>query len=468
MMLYRKLANDLINKINLGFFKSGERLPSIRTLSDSYSVSISTVQQALRLIENMDMIYARPGAGYYVLSMPTNTICEEMKFPVQVPVTTEKWYKMNELYRKMPKEKMLNLDNGIPLLNLRTLQPLYRELSQLYRKGNEKFSSFISTELDFNFKIEICRLLINSGVIVNPNELVITNGCHSSLSLLLMAICQPGDVIAVESPFYLGVMQILHSQNLKIIEIPTNLTTGICINTFENILSITSIKALIVVPTCNNPSGYCMPDENKAKLLDLADEHDFILLEDNVYGDLNFFSPRAKAIKASDGKDKVILYGSFSKTVSPDLKIGWVLPGRFLQKVSFLKFCMFGSDNKITQQAMYNYIKSGGYKNHLVQIKKIYKRNLSQYLNVIQRAFPSGTKVSQPNGGFFLWNKLPAFIRNFQDYEYMLENNVYYSPGHLFSYLDAYSHCLRISYAQPLTSEIQNTLEMLGQRFKQQ
>ncbi|MCC7887192.1 PLP-dependent aminotransferase family protein, partial [Escherichia coli] len=166
---------------------------------------------------------------------------------------------------------------------------------------------------------QIARLMLDSGSVVTADDIIITSGCHNSMSLALMAVCKPGDIVAVESPCYYGSMQMLRGMGVKVIEIPTDPETGISVEALELALEQWPIKGIILVPNCNNPLGFIMPDARKRAVLSLAQRHDIVIFEDDVYGELATEYPRPRTIHSWDIDGRVLLCGSFSKSIAPGL-----------------------------------------------------------------------------------------------------------------------------------------------------
>ncbi|KAF1053922.1 MAG: HTH-type transcriptional regulator NorG [Stenotrophomonas maltophilia] len=190
---------------------------------------------------------------------------------------------------------------------------------------------------------QITRLLLDSGCHVPPSEIVITTGCQEALSITLRAVCQPGDIVAIDSPSFHGAMQALKAHGLKALEIPTDPVQGVSLEALELAMEQWPVKVILLTPNCNNPLGYIMPDERKRALLRLAQRYDAAILEDDVYGDLAYAYPRPRTIKSFDSDDRVILTSSFSKTVAPGLRTGWVVPGRYLERILHFKYIASGT-----------------------------------------------------------------------------------------------------------------------------
>jgi len=236
---------------------------------------------------------------------------------------------------------------------------------------------------------------------------LITTGCHEALSVGLRALCQPGDVVALDSPSFHGVMQTLKGLGIKALELPTDPRHGINLPALEMALEQWPIKAIQLTPTCNNPLGYTMPDANKLALLRLAQRFDVAIVEDDVYGDLAYRYPRPRTIKSYDEDGRVLLCSSFSKTLAPGLRIGWMAPGRYLEQALHLKYIGTGATATHPQMALAEFIANGYYEPHVRRLRAQYQRNRDLMIDWVTRYFPTGTRASAPQGGFMLWIELP-------------------------------------------------------------
>ncbi len=235
----------------------------------------------------------------------------------------------------------------------------------------------------------MARLALDSGCQIAPDDLIITTGCHEALSAALRAICQPGDIVAVDSPSFHGVMQALKGFGLKALELPTDPLTGINLEALEMALEQWPIKAIQLTPTCNNPLGYVMPETNRRALLELAQRYDLAIIEDDIYGDLAYRYPRPRTIKSFDEDGRVLLCSSFSKTLVPGLRIGWIAPGRYLQRVLHMKYMSTGMSAQLPQLALAEFIGEGQYQPHL-------RRMRSQYARGRERRRPGSASTSPP------------------------------------------------------------------------
>jgi DNA-binding transcriptional MocR family regulator len=310
---------------------------------------------------------------------------------------------------------------------------------------------------------EIARRYLQCGAPLSHDELVITMGCTEAINLSLRAVTKPGDTIAVETPAYFGFLETIQSLNLRVLEIPTESRTGLCLDATRDALEHNEVKAIIVMPSYQNPLGSCMPDDKKAKLYQLLADHDVPAIEDDIYGDLHFGERRPKPLKAWDIDGRVLLCSSFGKTLAPSLRVGWCAPGRYLERVRRLKFTNTLGTPVILQKTVSDFLRNGGYDHHLRSIRRAYQNQLHVFSQAILRHFPEGTRLSRPQGGFVLWVEMPTGIDALRLHRDAVRQHISTAPGALFSVKERYRNCLRMNCGLPWTDAVEAGIRTLGQ-----
>ncbi|BEU04372.1 GntR family transcriptional regulator [Agarivorans sp. OAG1] len=466
MTLYEQFAQELKEQISQAYYPVGQKLPSIREMSKARGVSISTVQESYRLLEDAGFVRSKLKSGYYVQQPPSTAQLPETSQPEQRPVPIDNWQAVLELMMTESNSHFLALGRGSPDTELSSLKPLQRLLSDNIKYQSKQVFSCSKGNGLFKLRVQIARLMQNSGCHIHPDNIQITAGCQEALSLSLKALTQPGDIVAIDSPNFYGSMQAIQSNQLKVIEIPTHPETGISLPALELALEQWPIKVLQLIPTSNNPLGYVMPEKNKLKLLKMAEKYDFAIIEDDILGDCYYQTPRPRSLKSYDSQDRVLFCSSFSKTIAPGLRVGWVAPGRYGQMLTHLKFVTSLGANSLPLLAVADFIEQGHYEKHLRQAKQQYQARRDLMLHWVQRYFPSGSKMSFPKGGFFLWVELPESIDSLVLNENLKPFNIGIAAGSLFSAAGKYQNCLRISYANKPSERIEKTIKIVGEQAK--
>ncbi|WP_409522409.1 PLP-dependent aminotransferase family protein [Nitrincola sp. MINF-07-Sa-05] len=466
MKLYKQVATALCERIEQGYYQSGQKLPSIRVLSTEYDVSISTIQEAYRTLERKGLIEARPKSGFYVLNRQRIPNLPDVSRPVQRPLEVSNWEEVLNLLSNMYEPNVIQLSRAIPDLNAKSLIPLRKILSELNRTAPIQTFSYEDLRGSEKLRIQLSRLMVDSGSLLHPDDIVTTTGCQEALSVSLRAICSPGDIVAVDSPSFYGSMLSIKAHGLKTIEIPTHPETGISLEALELALDQWPIKALQLTPTCNNPLGYTMPEENKKKLVALAARYDLTIIEDDIYGDLSYQYPRPRTIKSYDTDGRVMLCSSFSKTLAPGLRVGWVAPGRHLDQVIHMKYVSTACSATLPQLALAEFIAQGGYERHVRKMRSRYQHSRDMMIDWVERYFPTGTRISYPQGGFLLWVELPAEVDTAELNKRTTRKGVSLAPGILFSASGKYRNCMRLNFTERPCIENEKAVELLGQESK--
>jgi DNA-binding transcriptional MocR family regulator len=313
-------------------------------------------------------------------------------------------------------------------------------------------------------RAQIARRSMESGCPCSPEEVLVTSGCRESLALALRAVCRPGDTVAVQSPVFFTFLESLHAAGLKALEIPCSAEKGLRLDILRSALRTTNIRACLIIPTCNNPLGNTLPEEQTRELVNLLQQHEVPLIEDDVYADLSFGAQRARAAKAFDRKGLVLLCSSFSKSLAPGYQVGWILPGRFQDKIERLKALLNTATASPSQLALAEFLTNGGYNHYLRHARRTYQQLMLQTREAVLRCFPAGTRASKPAGGFVLWVELPEAVDAVALYRHALAQSITILPGQLFTTGKGYRNCIRLNttFWSPRTESAIQTLGTLA------
>ncbi len=463
LLRYERLAEDLGGLIASGNLRPGERLPSVRRLSRERRLSVSTVVQALRRLEDRGLVEARPQSGYFVRhpavphAQPSVRATPEAASPVDVS------QRLVRVLQSSLRPGMAPLAAALPAPSLLPVAALNRLYAGVARRHPRLLEGAGHIAMDEPALVrQLVRRSLAWGGPLAAEEFVITNSCTEALGLCLRAATRPGDTVAVESPGYYLMLQLLESLGLKALEIPTDPRTGLSIEAFDLATREGKVAACLLVPNASNPLGSVMPDENKRRLANLAAERGVAVIEDDIYGDLHFGGERPWPLKAFDRAGNVMLCGSFSKCLSPSLRIGFVAAGRYRERIALHKTVSSGGTNPVTQMVLAEYLESGGYERHLRSLRRAYGSQVDAMRAAVARHFPTATRIAQPQGGFVLWVELPEEADASRLYEKALTAGIAFVPGELFSASGMYRNCLRLNCGNPHTPEIEDAVRRLG------
>lgn len=463
-LLYAVLADELAGLISSGILRAGERLPSVRRLAAEKRLSISTVVQALHQLEDAGVIEARPQSGFFVRPRRAEQAEPRAGVPPERAVAVEVSQRLMHVLRANMRPGVLPLGAALPAPELLPIAAINRLYSRVVRRHPRLLAGASHTDMNEPSLLrQIVRRSLAWGGPLSSEEIVVTNSCTEAMHLCLRAVTQPGDTVAVESPAYYLMLQLLESCGLKALEIPSSPQTGISLEALDLATRQNRIAACLLVPNASNPLGAIMPDANKARLAALMAERGVAVIEDDVYGDLHFAGLRPWPIKAFDQVGNVMLCASFSKSISPALRVGFVAAGRYCADVALQKTIVSGATNPLTQMVLAEYLESGASDRHLRRLRAQYARQVEQMMNAVARYFPAGTRMSRPQGAFVLWLELPEGIDTMQLYERALEAGVSFVPGEMFSPSGMYRNCLRLNCGNLWSTAIEDGVRRLGQ-----
>lgn len=466
ILRYQELAERLAELIRHGTYPPGERIPSVRQMSQQQNLSISTVLQSYSLLERQGLIESRPQSGYYVRSHIEERLPEpEISSPRRDPSLVSLHELVVMLMHDSANPDLIQLGAALPYLDTQIIQKINRIIAKIVRQQGANAHQYqFPPGLDA-LRVQVARRMVNAGCHFSPADILITSGGTEAIDLALHAVCKPGDIVAIESPCYFATLQMLEVHGLRALEIPTHPRDGISLEALEFAIEHNPIRAVIVISNFNNPLGSQIPDERKKALVDLLSRHDIPLIENDVCGELYFGEKRPLVCKAFDTKGLVILLSSFSKDISPGLRLGWVAPGRFSADVEWLKITLSASSPTLPQIAVAEFLEGGGYDQHLRRIRREYARNVELMSDAVMRYFPEGTRLTRPSGGFVLWIQLPENVDSLELYKIALQGGITLAPGHVFSPNYQFPNFIRLN-AAAFNYSTERALERLGDMIK--
>ena len=448
--LYEALASELARLVQAGTLRPGDRLPSVRRMSQQKDLSLTTVLQAYRMLEDQGVIEARPQSGYYVIQpagppagLPEPVILSGPPDPEHVQVDDL----VMRVVRDATRPGVVQFGAALPAPELLPTERINRILARIARENPAATHTMGLPEGMLELRTQVARRTLELGCALQPEDFVITSGCAEAIHLALQATCRPGDLVAVESPAYFGILQALEAQGLRALEIPTHARDGLSLDALSFALEHHPVRAVIAVTNYSNPLGCCMPEENKRALVDLLARAQVPLIEDDIYGELAFHGPRPGVAKLYDHQGLVLLCSSFSKDISPSYRVGWIAPGRYRARVVQLKMATNIATAMLPQLAIARFLESGGYDSHLRTIRRAYAQKVTQMVQGVLTHFPAGTRVSAPAGGFVLWVQLPGEVDSLALYQRALAAGITVAPGYIFSAGDKYRHFIRLNAA---------------------
>ena len=465
--LYEQVAHELEKQIRSGTLRPGDRIPSVRRASEQHRVSVTTAVQAYLSLENRGLIEARPKSGFYV-RVPRRVQFLEPKTsrPSKAATSVGVGSLQSRLFDAALRPDVVPFGAALPSPELLPVTKLNRMLASIARRSGARGLSYDMPPGAESLRREVARRSLDWGTNLSPDDFITTCGGTEALALCLRAVTKPGDVVAIESPTYFGVLQAIEAFGLKALEIPTHPRTGMDLDALELALKKQRIAACLVVPNFNNPLGSLMPDEHKRRLVDLLARREIPLIEDDLYGDLHFGAERPRVAQSYDKSGLVMLCSSFSKTVAPGYRVGWVAPGRFYEKVKSHKLTSTLATATLPELAIAEFVANGGYDAHLRAIRRTYAEQIQRVSHAIEESFPQETTITRPSGGFVLWVGLPPNVSALKLHERALAEKISVAPGPMFSAKQQFANFIRVSCGHPWSSAAERAIGVLGYLVK--
>ncbi len=469
--LYLAVAADVARLIHTGALKASERVPSVRSLARQRRVSISTAVASLRELEQRGLIEARPKSGYFVARQKP-----ALEQPAEVELPRRARLAGAQSMLKRLADASLNpgiarLGQALPDPALFPQRALRASLQRAARRDPGLLAEYpMRMGGSVALRVQVARHYAHVGVALAAEDLIITNGCLEAITLALRTVTKPGDTVAVESPTYFGVLQIAESLGIRLLEIPSHPGAGLSLEALSAQLAGRAgkdIRACVVTPSFSNPNGSCIPPDRRRELVRLCDAADLVLVEDDVYGDLQFDGARPLPCKAYDREGRVLLCSSFSKTLAPGSRLGFIAPGRYRDTLRAAKHMVSGATALLQQEMLADFLRSGRYERHLGRMRRALAQQVRQLSQCVQDSFPAGTRLTQPQGGFVLWIELPGAVDTMDLYDEASHQGAEYVPGALFSPSGSYRNFLRLNAGYPVTTETAAAIRRLGALLKQ-
>ena len=445
-LLYKELSKEISDMIENGVYIAGDRLPSVRSMAKGRNLSNTTVLKAYRDLESAGLINTIPQSGFYVsykAGMSPNINVLESR---QTEIDT---FDLDQLLSENPDNPTLHLFGaGRCDRELVDVPQMNTYLSKLIHSKGQGNNLRMPIQGDEELRKQIIKLMYLRNSNITPNEVIIMTNCFSAIYFALSAICQPNDLIAVESPCNYGALRIFKGLHLRVVEIPPSAEGGIDIEKLKQAIEMYNIRAVYVNPNCNNPLGTIMPDDKKKELAELVNEKQIPLIEDDASGELFYSKDHPSSIVSYDKNGYVLYCSSFSKVFSEAFHLGWIIAGRYSDAVLECLRTAGTQVSALIQVPIATYLQSSNYQIHLRRIRRTYRQRTENMIKDIRSFFPPCPFISTPEGGYLLWVKLPNRLSSVELYKELLPHNLSVMPGKFFSTDDRYIDYIRLCAAQ--------------------
>ena len=458
---YEQVAAKIEDSVRALQLRPGDKIPSVRKVSQDLGVSLNTVFQAYANLEARGLILAKPRSGYVINVPPATLLPPEEKKLIALPASVEITAMATAMMKNAKENGIINFSILAPVNDHLPIAKLNKYVTSALNEARHENYQYPLIDGHPRLLQQIARRTFKWRHGIEQNQILVTNGCMEAINLCLDALTKPGDIVAVESPTYHGILQSLEQRGLKAIEIGINPQTGLNLSSLREVLDSCQVAACVFMPSCNNPTGYSMPESHKIELVNLLGERNVPLIEDDALGELHYQEGVYPA-KAYDQHDNVLYCSSFSKTIAPGFRIGWVAAGKHYAALEKLKFGSNISTNGVFQDAIARYLESGQYDKHLRKMRLSIQSQMIRYIGAISSYFPKGTKLSLPQGGLSAWIELPKNMNAFALQKAALKKGIGICPGHIFSTSDFFHHYIRLNFCPLWNLKIEEGIKTLA------
>ncbi len=461
--LYQRLVDSIVELIRGGTLPAGSRLPAVRRCARQHGVSVSTVLMAYRRLEDLALVEARPQSGFYVRSDASSRLKkDDVGEPELVPKTVRVSSKAWDVFGADAASRLVPLGHAVPDPSLLPTEKLGRLLAAAVRESGPAMMRMMPQGPE-RLRASIARRLLEAGFTATPEEIVITSGCVESIGLCLRAVTRPGDAVAVESPAYFAVLKVLESLHLRALEIPARPGEGLDLDAAKEAFCEHRVAAFVVTPNGHNPTGAVMSDEAKSRLVELSVGCDVPLIEDDAQGELCFGDTRPRSLRSFDRDATVLHCSSFSKTLAPGYRVGWIAAGPLLAPIMSARFASTVCAATPSQLAVAAYVDKGGFDHHLRSLRQTLRGTLGKMADLVRETFPEGTELVEPEAGTVLWVGLPPGLDSMLLHQLALRRQISLTPGPIFSVSGAYGNYVRLNGALPWSSRLRNAVVTVGE-----
>ncbi|RCU49530.1 PLP-dependent aminotransferase family protein [Corallincola holothuriorum] len=465
--LYQQVI-DLVREMQRSdALKAGDKLPSLRSLATKLSVSVPTIKQAYIELEQQGLIYAREKSGYYLKALEPNAVSPTKSKLAKKPVPVTRQQLIEQVYQGIHQAGNLPLGVANPVATMPASKALNRAMRRVMSVAGDRAFQYGPTQGYEPLRQQLAMRYLDHGLQVNADEIVITNGAQEAICLALQAVAKPGDVIAVETPCYFGILELIESLDMLAFEIPLCADESISIADIEGAVDQHDIAAVVLSSSIANPMGCWLSNSKKKEIVRLLESRNIPLIEDDVYGELYFGSERGLPAQVFSKKNMVLTCSSFSKTAAPGYRIGWVLAPGFVDIVGRCKRAFSCSAPLLNQWTITEYMRSGEYDRYIRHLRQVLQTNKDRMVSLVRESFGPNVLVSDPKGGAVLWLEFDRAIDGDELFQAALAKQISISPGSLFSPINRFKHCIRISYSLPWCEKVEQGVKTLASLVKE-
>ncbi|MFA5918325.1 MAG: PLP-dependent aminotransferase family protein [Candidatus Nanopelagicaceae bacterium] len=379
---------------------------------------------------------------------------------------------IRSLFAVASRPEIVSLAGGMPNLSALPMEMMASVVSKLILTNGAEALQYGSGQGHPKLREQICEVMALEGIRANPDDVIVTTGSQQALDLISRIFIDPGDVVLVEAPSYVGALGTFHQYEAQVVHVELD-SQGLVPEALRQAISSVrasgrTIKFLYLIPNYQNPTGVLLPADRRTEILEICREEAIFVVEDNPYGLLGFDRPSPNAMRAED-TENVIYLGSFSKTIAAGLRVGWALvPPSLKEKLVIASESSILCPSNFTQLTISNYLADQPWRDQIASFCQLYKVRRDAMLESLEEYFPASATWTKPGGGFYVWVNLPPEIDTKLMMPKAIVAKVAYVPGTAF-YADGFgSWAMRLSYCHPTPERIREGVKALSNVVKEE
>ncbi len=461
---YQALAQQIAQKIYSGELATGQRLSSLRQFATLQNISLNTAKSCYELLEAQGLIYVKEKSGYFVQTQqktPNIALPDHPDFKSKSREVSNLELQI-QIHEASANNRLIHLGSIQLSPNFIPIEALRRSIQRALKHCKPEDFLYNNRQGHPRLREALSAHWAEDGFYIDKDDIYISNGCMPALSVMIQSFSNEGDSIIVPTPNYNGQLQLLALLKRKIIEIPAN-TEGFDIERLEQVMQNSGAKVCLLTANFQNPLGFCLSNEEKEKIAQLAEKYQCYVIEDDIYAECSFDAKRPLPIKYWDRAGYVIYCSSISKSLSPSYRVGWFCLPQRLKHLHATLILQNDSVNMPLQLGLADLIFSRAYRQHLSELRPKLMAQVEQYRQFISQAFYGvDIRLNQPHGSYALWLQLPKQIDSLAMYYYAQQHSINIVPGLIFGEDNRYNNCIRLNAGHELSQEIQDAIVLLA------
>ena len=478
--MYLRIRDELRQRIVAGDIAVGSTLPPSRQLANDLKVSRITVTNAYDELKAEGLIDGKVGSGMFVLPAQywLSTMTKGRKTVIESYSAWQQNLSAIEITRREKSLSMILPQSTIPVslnfgvgtgdTSLFPIVDVRKIVSEILDKGDATALNYEAYQGFLPLRQVLTRYLRQQSIIVDAEEIYITAGSQQAVQLVIEALLKPGDCAIVENPTYSIVLSLFESRGIKVIGIPMD-NEGMKDDLLEAEIQKKSPKLIYTVPTFHNPTGTVMSPMRRSRISALANRYGVPVLEDDYIRELRFFNPIPPPIAAWDKHGDIIYVGSFSKSLFPAIRLGYIVArGPIQNRLLYLKRVSDLGSSALLQRIMYHFLESGKLQKHWRRLSRIHNRRQAAMIRALRNHFPAGSSWQSNDGGLWLWIRVPPKVSVATLLESCIRSGVYFSPGETHFVEPNDQPYIRLNFAALDEKQIENGISIIGSLIHEQ